>query len=239
MIIFPAIDLINGECVRLTKGSFDTVQVFSNDPVRMAQRFETEGASWLHVIDLNGAETGTTKNTEVIKNILDNTNLQLQVGGGIRSKKKIKELLQLGVTRVILGSYAVNQLDDLSDLLKEFQNQIIVSVDSVNGFVTTSGWAETSKYETLEFCKILESKGVDTIVYTDIDKDGMMEGPNFNDLFMLSRETSLNIIASGGVSSFSDVKQLQVSNLYGAIIGKAIYLNKLTVKEAILCSQEG
>jgi len=238
MIIFPAIDIKNGKCVRLSQGDFNTVKVFADNPVTIAKQFQQEGATWLHVIDLDGAEKGNAINTSVIQDIIQNTTLHIQVGGGIRTEDKIIELLEIGVTRVILGSLAVHNMDQLPSLLQKYPDQIIVSVDSSKGLVTSSGWQSTSTFKTIEFCKELERIGVTTIVYTDIAKDGMMEGPNFADYENIQNETTLKVIASGGVSTYKDISRLASLNLYGAIIGKAIYLNQISVGEAIRCSQE-
>lgn len=235
MKLFPAIDLYNGQCVRLEKGVFETATTFSSNPLTIALTYQNEGAEWIHVIDLNGAQTGESKNIEVIKQIVQKTSLKIQVGGGIRDESKIKRLLDLGVDRVILGSYAVNDTKKLKELTKTYPNKIIVSVDSKDGFVTFKGWQETSTKTTISFCKELESVGINTIVYTDISKDGMMSGPNFDDYKEIQSHTLLNVIASGGVSSYSDIKKLKHLKLYGAIIGKALYLGKMTVKEMIRC----
>lgn len=238
MKLFPAIDLYNQQVVRLQKGSFKDITYFAEDPVTVAKKYESEGAIWLHVIDLDGAETGNNKNISTIQQIVKNTNLKIQVGGGIRSKDRIKEYLEIGVTRVILGSYAIRNIDKLEALNKEFPNQIVVSVDSLKGKVTYNGWQTKSQFSTLEFCQKVELSGIKTIVYTDIDKDGMMQGPNLEDYKMLSENTNLSVIASGGVSSMDDIVSLNKMNLYGAIIGKALYLNKLSVKEVLQCLQE-
>jgi phosphoribosylformimino-5-aminoimidazole carboxamide ribotide isomerase len=238
MIIFPAMDLKNGECVRLIKGDFSTSVTYRSNPFEVAKEYQQAGASWLHIIDLDGAQTGFMKNLEVIATIKQNTSLQIQVGGGIRDKKRIVELLELGIDRIIVGTYALEQFKELEELLKQYPGRIIVSVDSKNGFVTYHGWQNQSTKTTLAFCQSLEQIGVDTIVYTNIEKDGMMEGPAFADYTLLKEQTSLQVIASGGVSSIQDVKQLKAMNQYGAIIGKALYIKEIDLKEAIICSQD-
>lgn len=238
MKLFPAIDLYNQQCVRLQKGKFDTVTTYESDPINIAKKYEREGAKYLHVIDLNGAETGKRQNYQVIEEIIKQTNLNVQVGGGIRIEEDIDLLLELGVFRVILGSFALKELNNLDKLVKKYQDKIIVSVDSNNGFVTYNGWQNTSGYKTIDFCKKIEESGIKTIVYTDISKDGMMQGPNFEDYQMIQKNTKLDVIASGGVSSLKDVKQLNEMNLYGSIIGKALYIGEVTVKEMVSCLQE-
>lgn len=238
MILFPAIDLYNGNCVRLEKGAFDSVKIYNESPLLVAQQYEFEGARWIHIIDLNGAETGNNMNLDVIKDISEKTNLKIQVGGGIRSLEKIEKLLNLGVTRVILGSFAVNNMEQLKELIKVYDEKIIVSVDSKDGYVRVNGWQNKTALKTIPFCKTLQEIGVKTIVYTDISKDGMMSGPNFKDYIDLSKDTTLKLIASGGVSSYSDVKELNTMKIYGAIVGKALYINEVTVKGMIQCLQE-
>ena len=238
MIVFPAIDLMDGKAVRLIQGDFNQRTIFSNDPVDIAKTYENAGATWLHVVDLDGAKTGRNQNIQAIKAIRVATDLKIQVGGGIRSEQAIRNLLEIGVDRIIVGTLAVQNPVLLRDLIGSYPNRIIVSVDSKQGFVTYSGWQDQSAIPTLGFVKKLEQLGIDTIVYTDIAKDGMMEGPNWDDYHMLASATSLNVIASGGVSSIDDVKRLQDMKLYGAIIGKALYLNQIDLKEAIRCSQD-
>ncbi|MCF7926716.1 MAG: 1-(5-phosphoribosyl)-5-[(5-phosphoribosylamino)methylideneamino]imidazole-4-carboxamide isomerase [Candidatus Izimaplasma sp.] len=237
MIIFPAIDLKSGQCVRLKQGDFNQETIFNNDPLSVAKTFEKRGATWLHVIDLDGAQKGKNTNLNVIKTLKENTNLKIQVGGGIRDQTMIKKLLDINIDCVILGSFAVIHLDKIPELTKQYPNKIIVSVDAKNDYVTYNGWQKTSQFSVLEFCRKLEEAHINTIVFTDILKDGMMEGPNFAYYDLLQKETNLDVIASGGVSTIKDVKQLQKSGLYGAIIGKALYLEELELKEAIQCSQ--
>ena len=238
MIIFPAIDIKNKQCVRLTQGDFGQKTAYTIKPLEAALSYQKQGATWLHIIDLDGAESGVNKNQEVIQEIIKNTNLKIQLGGGIRSKEKIEELLELGVNRVIVGTYAIDMFDELKELVSTYQNRIIVSLDSKDGYVTKNGWQTTTDIKTTDFINTLASIGVDTVVVTDIAKDGMMIGPNFEQLIYLNNNTCINIIASGGVSSISDVKELQSNNLYGAIIGKALYIKALDLKEAIRCSQD-
>jgi phosphoribosylformimino-5-aminoimidazole carboxamide ribotide isomerase len=235
MIIFPAIDLYNKACVRLEKGDFNTRKTYERDPLKQAKKFVEEGATYLHVIDLNAAENMSTVNETVIETLVKQLNVPIQVGGGIRSVKKIKSLLNLGVSRVILGTFALNNFDRLKDLVKRYPNQIIVSIDAINGYVTSHGWQEESTVLSLDLAKQLELVGIDTIVYTDIAKDGMLIGPNFNDYETLKNNTNLNIIASGGIASLDDLVQLNQMGLYGAITGKALYENRFTLKEALKC----
>lgn len=236
MIIFPAIDIKDNKCVRLLQGDFDKVNVYGNDPSLMAKKWEDKGAKFLHMVSLNGARGEGNVNDESIKKLLSTVNIPIQMGGGIRSKERVKELLDLGVDRVILGSVAIKDKDLLKDLISQYKEKIVVSVDAKNGKVATQGWEEVSDVNSLDFCKELEEMGVKTIVYTDISKDGMMIGPNFDIYEKLSKETNLDIIASGGVTSIEDVKKLKAMDLYGVIIGKSLYENKIDLKEVLdLC----
>ncbi len=236
MIIFPAIDIKDNKCVRLLQGDFDKVNVYGNDPSLMAKKWEDKGAKFLHMVSLNGARGEGNVNDESIKKLLSTVNIPVQMGGGIRSKERVKELLDLGVNRVILGSVAIKDKELLKDLISQYKEKIVVSVDAKNGKVAAQGWEEVSDVNSLDFCKELEEMGVKTIVYTDISKDGMMIGPNFDIYEKLSKETNLDIIASGGVTSIEDVKKLKAMDLYGVIIGKSLYENKIDLKEVLdLC----
>ena len=236
MIIFPAIDIKDNKCVRLLQGDFDKVNVYGNNPSLMAKKWEDKGAKFLHMVSLNGARGEGNVNDESIKKLLSNVNIPIQMGGGIRSKERVKELLDLGVNRVILGSVAIKDKELLKDLISQYKEKIVVSVDAKNGKVAAQGWEEVSDVNSLDFCKELEEMGVKTIVYTDISKDGMMIGPNFDIYEKLSKETNLDIIASGGVTSIEDVKKLKAMDLYGVIIGKSLYENKIDLKEVLdLC----
>ena len=235
MILLPAIDLKNQKAVRLIQGDFKRETVYSDDPLKLAQAFEEAGATHLHVIDLNGAEAGTMIHETVIKDIISNTNLKLEVGGGIRNISRVQALLELGVNEVIVGSIAVEDTALLSAMVKAYPNRIIVSIDALEGKVLTRGWQEVSTQTTVDFAKSLEAIGIKKIVYTDVAKDGMLEGPNFDDYALLIKETNLDIIASGGVTTYEDIRKLQAMGLYGAIIGKALYEEKIDLKEAISC----
>lgn len=238
MIIFPAIDLKSGNCVRLIKGDFSQETIYNPNALAVAKQFEQDGATWLHIIDLDGAYDGNNQNIDVVKDIISNTNLNIQFGGGIRDVKKIEQLLNLGINRIILGTFAITNFENIKPLIKKYPNRIIVSVDSLKGNVTYNGWQNKTTIKTLEFCQNLESIGIKTLVYTDIDKDGMMQGPNFDDYEMLSLNTNLNLIASGGVRNTEDLSRLKEIGVSGAIIGKALYIKNMTLKEALLCSQK-
>ncbi|MCC0652057.1 1-(5-phosphoribosyl)-5-[(5-phosphoribosylamino)methylideneamino]imidazole-4-carboxamide isomerase [Clostridioides sp. ES-S-0001-03] len=232
MIIFPAIDIKDNKCVRLTQGDFDKVNVYYDNPLEVAHKWKNEGAEYIHIVDLNGARSEFGVNTKTIENIANNIKIPIQVGGGVRDKDKVQSLIKAGVTRVILGSIAIENMELVEELVNEYQEKIVVSIDAKDGKVAVRGWEVVSNVDSLALCKQLEKIGVKTIVYTDISKDGMLQGPNFDIYEKISKETSLNVIASGGVTSIEDIKKLKDMNLYGAIIGKALYDKKIDFKEA-------
>lgn len=236
MIILPAIDIKDNKCVRLSQGDFSKMKIYSSDPLEMALKWQNEGATYLHLVDLDGSKDENLVNQKSIENIIKGVNIQVQIGGGIRSEKKVKKLLELGASRVILGTVAVENIELLDRLISICGNdKIVVSIDAKNGKVATRGWEVISEIDSVILCKRLEEIGVKTIVYTDISKDGMLEGPNFSIYKELKEKTNLDIIASGGISFVEDIKTLKEMDLYGAIIGKAFYDKLLTFKEVIEC----
>lgn len=230
MIIFPAIDLLNEQCVRLKQGDYNQKEVFNSNPVEQAKSFEEQGAKFLHLIDLDGAKEGSQKNFEVIRKIREAINIPIQVGGGIRNEERIIKLLELGVDRVILGTIAIKNRDFLKEMLNKYGEKIVVSVDAKEGKVATDGWLEDSGIDSIEFVKELIELGLKTLVYTDISKDGMMEGTNL-DIYKKINELEIDLIASGGVSRMYDIEELLKMNTYGAIVGKAIYAGALSLKD--------
>ena len=237
MIIFPAIDIKDKKCVRLTQGDFDKVNVYGEDPSLMAKKWADYGAEFIHVVNLNGSRDEIGINDETLAKVAKSVDVPIQVGGGIRDEKRVKELLDLGINRVIVGTMAIENKELLKELIEKYKaDKIVVSIDAKNGKVATHGWEKVSDIDSVHLCKELEQIGVKTIVYTDISKDGMLEGPNFDIYKELSQKTSLDIIASGGVTSIDDVKRLLDMNMYGAIIGKALYDNRIDLKEVLdLC----
>ena len=236
MIILPAIDIKDNKCVRLTQGDFNKVTVYSENPLDMALKWEKEGAEYLHLVDLDGARSEAFINKKSIEKIVKHINIPVQIGGGIRNEEKVGELLDLGVNRVILGTAAVENMELLEKLLTIYGDEkIVVSIDAKDGKVATRGWEIVSQLDSLELCKKLEDIGIKTIVYTDISKDGMLEGPNFTIYKKLMDETNLDIIASGGVTFLEDIIKLNYMDIYGTIIGKAFYDKKLIFKEVIEC----
>lgn len=236
MIILPAIDIKDNKCVRLSQGDFDKVKIYSSDPLKMALKWQEEGAEYLHLVNLDGARGEAFLNRKSIEKIVRSISIPVQIGGGIRSEEKVKSLLDLGVNRVILGTAAVENIALLERLLSVYGNdKIVVSIDAKDGKVATRGWEVISEINSLDLCKKLQGIGVKTIVYTDISKDGMLQGPNFDIYEELMEKTDLDIIASGGISFMEDVMKLKKMNLYGAIIGKAFYDGLLNFKEVIEC----
>ncbi len=233
MLIFPAIDLYDKKVVRLYKGDYSKMNIYSDNPLQVAKDFESAGATCIHIVDLEGAKFGTTPNLDVVKNIAENTNLFIEIGGGIRSLETIKKYLDCGVNRVILGTIAVTNQQLLKDALNLHGDKIAVGVDIKDGIVAIKGWEEKSKYDYDEFCSLMESLGVKTIICTDISKDGAMQGTNTALYKNLAEKFSLNVIASGGVSTINDVISLKNLNLYGAIIGKAYYVGTINLKDAL------
>lgn len=233
MNIFPAIDLYEGAAVRLFKGDYNQMTVYDKNPLNIAKKFEECGAQYLHMVDLEGAKTGLTPNLQTIENIVRNTSLFVELGGGIRSMETVDKYLSIGVSRVILGTAAITDEAFLDEVIATYGEKIAVGVDIKDGFVAIKGWTEKSQYTFEDFCKKMQDKGVRTLICTDISKDGAMKGTNRELYKSLSESLSLDIIASGGVSSIDDVKALREMNLYGAIIGKAYYTNAIDLKEAI------
>ena len=233
MKIFPAIDLYEGKEVRLLKGDYNAVTVYSENPLEIAKDFENSGATELHTVDLEGARDGGTPNIEIIKSFVENTKLNVEVGGGIRSMDTVKAYLDAGVRRVILGTAAVTDPEFLKTAVDTYGDKIAVGADIKDGKVAIKGWVEKSEYSTFEFFEMLQKIGVSTVICTDISKDGAMQGTNRELYKELSQRFSVNIIASGGVSSLDDIKALNEMDLFGAIIGKAYYTGAIKINEAL------
>ena len=233
MFLFPAIDLFDGKAVRLLRGDYNQMTVYSDNPAEIAKDFQKAGAKHLHLVDLEGAKTGQTPNLKTIQTILSETDLFTEVGGGIRSMEIIDRYLSAGVDRVILGTAAVTEEGLVEQAVKKYGDKIAVGVDIKDGCVAIKGWTESSGIDAFAFCKTMQDLGVSTLICTDISKDGMMQGTNRTLYKTLSETFSLNVVASGGVSSLDDVKALADLGLYGAIIGKAYYTGAIDLKEAI------
>lgn len=233
MILLPAIDLYEKKVVRLTRGDYAQMTVYNDDPVAQAKLFQDAGAQWLHTVDLEGAKDGSTPNYSVIEAICKDTNLKVEIGGGIRSLDTIQKYLDAGVERVILGTKAVTDPAFLEESLDKFGSHIAVGVDIKDGKIAIKGWLETAQDSVEDFFTKLCKLGVSTVICTDVSKDGMLAGTNVNLYRQLSQKFSLDLIASGGVSSQEDLARLKALGLYGAILGKALYTGALDLKTAL------
>lgn len=242
MIIYPAIDIRGGRCVRLTEGRFDAETVFADDPAEMALKWAAAGAEYLHLVDLDGALAGEGRNIPVIERILKSVSIPVQLGGGIRNMQAIERLLDLGVSRVILGSAAVKNPQLVEEACRSYPGQIAVGIDAKNGDVAIEGWGQGSGVSAGELAKRMAQYGVDKIIYTDISRDGMLSGVNVEATAALARACGVSVIASGGVASLEDirrVKAVEADGVCGCIIGKAIYTGAVELKEALRLAKEG
>lgn len=237
MLIYPAIDMYDKKAVRLFKGDYNQMTVYSENPVEVAIDFKNCGATHIHLVDLEGAKSGTTPNFEVVKNIKDSTGLFCEIGGGIRNVDVIDKYITAGVDRVILGTAAVTNPGFVEEAVAKYGDRIAVGIDIKDGYVAIKGWTETSDDDAFAFCDKMQNIGVKTIICTDISKDGAMQGTNHELYKELSQRFDIQIIASGGVSTIDDIAKLRKLDIYGAIIGKAYYTKAIDLKEAIEVAQ--
>ena len=234
MRLYPAIDIKNGQCVRLKKGQFNEVTVYSDKPYEIAKKFEADGARFIHIVDLDGALKGERVNAKAIEDIVKSVSVPVQLGGGIRTLDNIKDVLDLGVYRVIIGTKAVENPEFIKEAIKQFgAERIVVGIDAKDGFVAVEGWEKLSDKTALSLALAMKDIGVQTIVYTDISKDGMLTGPNIEQTKLLSDQTGIDIIASGGMSCMEDLNHVYKAGIHGAIMGKALYEKKICLKETI------
>ncbi len=233
MYILPAIDLYDGKAVRLYKGDYKNMTVYSDDPLSVARDFEAAGAEYIHMVDLEGAKDGTCPNFDVVAAVAANTSLKVEIGGGIRSEETIRRYIDAGVHRVILGTAAITDWDFFSAMVAKYGDKIAAGADCRDGYVAIKGWLETSAVTCHEFCEKLDAIGVKTLICTDISRDGAMQGTNRELYADLAARFRMNIIASGGVSSMEDIRSLHAMGLHGAIVGKAYYIGAIDLKEAI------
>ena len=233
MYIFPAIDLYKASAVRLFKGDYNNMTIYSENPLEIAQDFEAQGAKHLHMVDLEGAKTGETPNLATIEKIIKNTSLFTELGGGIRTMETVDKYIGIGIDRVILGTAAVEDEGFVKRATEKYGSKIAVGVDIRDGYVAIKGWTQLSEFTCFDFCEKMQKLGVETLICTDISKDGAMQGTNIELYRELSERFNIQIIASGGVSSIDDVKRLAAMNIYGAIVGKAYYTKAISLKEAI------
>ena len=236
MKLFPAIDLIDGKAVRLLKGDYNQMTVYSDDPASVARSFREAGAEYIHVVDLEGAKNGGTPNFDTVCRIIEESGLKVEIGGGIRSREVIEKYINAGVYRVILGTVSVTDPEFTRAMVREYGEKIAIGVDIKEGFVAIKGWTELSEKSCFAFCEELQEMGVKTIICTDISKDGLLSGTNMELYKELSRKFSLDFTASGGVTSLEDVEKLRDMGMYGTILGKALYTGNIDLKKAVaLC----
>ena len=233
MYIFPAIDVFDKKAVRLLKGNYEEMTVYSSNPLEIAQEFERSGAKHIHLVDLEGAKSGKPENLDVIRSVTENTNLFVEVGGGIRNSEIAEKYLSSGAGRIILGTAAVEDEDFLRYCAENYKDRVAVGVDIKDGYVAVKGWTEKSEFECFEFCEKISCMGIRYVICTDISKDGAMQGTNHELYRKLKENFSLNITASGGISDIEDILKLNSLGIYGAIIGKAYYTGAINIKEAI------
>lgn len=234
MQIYPAVDIKNGKCVRLKQGNFDDVTVYEQDPVKAAKKWIEQGASYLHIVDLDGAKQGDSQNEQIIADIVKLSDVPVQTGGGVRSLEDIERKLSKGVARVILGTVAIKQPEIVEQAVQKFgADKIVVGIDAKNGNVAVAGWEEVSDVSALELCLKMKQYGIKTIIYTDIAKDGMMSGVNIDSTKELVQKTGMDIIASGGISNMQDLQNVQNIKAQGVIVGKALYQGALKLEEII------
>ncbi len=239
MIVIPAIDIINGQVVRLFQGDYGKKQTYGKDPMVFAKQFEQAGAQWLHLVDLDGAKAGRPCNVDIISAITEETRLSVELGGGIRNEDNVELAFSLGVERLILGTSALKDPAFTKRMVKRYAEKIAVGVDARNGKVAVEGWLNTSDTDSIEFCEQMKEIGVKHIIYTDISKDGVGEGTNLSIYEKLGKIEGLSITASGGVSSLADIEALQELGLYGAIVGKALYTGDIELPEALALAEKG
>jgi phosphoribosylformimino-5-aminoimidazole carboxamide ribotide isomerase len=239
MLILPAIDLRNGKCVNLVQGRAEDETVFSDDPMGMAERWEAEGAEYLHLVDLDGAFEGSSANLHIVKKIVGTVNIPVQLGGGIRTMERLDAVLALGVARAILGTAALKDPELVETACEKYGERIAVGIDAKDGMVATEGWLTVSQKSAVEFAREMEIRGIQTIVYTDIKSDGMLKGPNVEATQAIVDAVNSDVIGSGGVTSIADLKALKSVGASGAIIGRALYTGALELKTALRLEGSG
>ncbi|MCI1943798.1 1-(5-phosphoribosyl)-5-[(5-phosphoribosylamino)methylideneamino]imidazole-4-carboxamide isomerase [Clostridium luticellarii] len=236
MLILPAIDLRDGKCVRLYQGKFEQSEIVGEDPVKVALSFKKSGAEYIHMVDLDGALHGKIKNIKAIEKVAKTAGIPVELGGGIRDMETIDMLLKLGISRVILGTSALKDPNFVKEAVKKYSEKVAVGIDARNGKVAVNGWVDISAVHYTDFARQMEDIGVKTIIFTDISKDGTLKGPNLEQLFEIKESVNCHIIASGGIKSVEDLKNINKMGIYGAITGKAVYSGNIDLKKAIeLC----
>jgi phosphoribosylformimino-5-aminoimidazole carboxamide ribotide isomerase len=233
LTIYPAIDMRGGNCVRLLQGDYDKETIYGDSPFDMAQAFAADGAEWIHMVDLDGAKDGKRINDRFVIEAAQQLKVKVQIGGGIRSEEEILHYLENGITRVIIGSIAVSNPEFAIEMIKKYGEKIVVGIDAKNGYVATHGWLTTSEVKAVDLSKRFADAGAGTFIFTDIATDGTLSGPNIAAVCEMAEVTGKTVIASGGVSSLADLSALNAEGVKGAIVGKALYENRFTLKEAL------
>lgn len=235
-IVYPAIDIRDGKCVRLQQGDYNQETIFSDSPLKVAQTWESQGGQYIHLVDLDGAKAGQPVNDAIIGQIASSVGVPVQVGGGLRTLADVERLLGLGVSRVIIGTAAINDREFTETVLGKYGDKVAIGIDARNGFVATHGWLNTSEVRAEDLAKELAAKGAETFIYTDISRDGMMQGPNVEGILSMAAASGKTVIASGGVTSLDDLVRLNEhssSGVGGAIVGKALYIGNIDLADAL------
>ena len=238
MRLYPAIDIIGGQCVRLSQGDYEKKTTYAENPVEVAKKWESLGGEFLHLVDLDGAKTGDMPNFDLICSIAREVNIPVEIGGGIRNMDAVSRYLEHGVHRVILGTAAIRNPEFVKEAVEKYGDRIVVGIDAKDGMVAVSGWEEVSSMSALELAKQMESIGVQTIIYTDIATDGMLQGPNVSAMQEMADAVSMDVVASGGVSSLQDLEVLSRTGVEGAIVGKALYTGHMELPDAVALCRE-
>jgi len=238
MLILPAIDIRDGKCVRLQQGDYDQETIYADSPVEMAKHWEQQGAEFLHIVDLDGAKEGVPTNFSIVSKIVANVKIPIELGGGVRNQETIQRYLDSGVNRLIIGTLALKEVDWFREMCQQFPQKLVLGIDGRNGLVATEGWLETSQTLAIDLAKKFADLPLAALVYTDIAKDGMLQGPNIEEMEAMRRTVSIPLIVSGGIASLDDVRHLASRNFYACIIGKALYENKFRLAEALSIRKE-
>ncbi len=233
MRLYPAIDMINGQCVRLVQGDYSKKTTFSDDPLTVALRWQEQGGEFIHLVDLDGAKSGNMPNFDIVCRIAATLNIPVEIGGGIRDMHAVSHYLEHGVNRVILGTAAIKNPEFVKEAVREYGERIVIGIDAKDGMVAVSGWEEVSQISALTLAKQMEDIGVSTLIYTDIATDGMLKGPNLSAMKEMAEHVNLKVVASGGVSSLEDLQHLKKTGVEGAIIGKALYTGHIKLTDAV------
>ena len=236
MLILPAIDIRNGKCVRLQQGDYNQETVYADSPVEMAKHWEQQGAEFLHIVDLDGAKEGVPSNFSIVRSIAESVKIPMELGGGIRNQETIQRYLDAGVHRLVIGTLALKEADWFREMCRKFPGKLVLGIDGRKGLVAAEGWLETSQTPATDLAKKYADLPLAALVYTDIAKDGMLEGPNIGEMEAMRRAVPIPLVVSGGIASLDDVRRLASRNFHACIIGKALYENKFRLPDALECS---